>query len=128
MFMLQEELSKKIDEKLKEYKFLMHTNFLTTATTSLFYYFKLFTLMNMWIIGKNFIKKNYNEGSDERIFSWSWISWKIHDLHNDVPFSRTTYQKVVKIVANLHDKTESVIHIRHLKQKLDYGLFLKKSS
>ena len=31
-------------------------------------------------------------------------------------------EKVEKLVANLHDKTEYVIHIRTLKQALDNGL------
>ena len=35
-------------------------------------------------------------------------------------------EKVEKLVANLHDKTEYVIHIRHLKQALNYRLVLKK--
>ena len=35
-------------------------------------------------------------------------------------------KKVVKLVANLHDKTEYVIHIKSLKQALDHGLVLKK--
>ena len=33
-------------------------------------------------------------------------------------------EKVKKLVANLHDKTEYVIHIRNLKQALDHGLVL----
>ena len=35
-------------------------------------------------------------------------------------------EKVEKLVANLHDKTEYVIHIRSLKQALSHGLVLKK--
>ena len=35
-------------------------------------------------------------------------------------------EKVKKLVANLHDKTEYVIHIRNLKQALNHGLVLKK--
>ena len=35
-------------------------------------------------------------------------------------------KKVEKLVANLHDKTEYVIHIRNLKQALNHGLVLKK--
>ena len=30
-----------------------------------------------------------------------------------------------KLVANLHDKTEYVMHIRNLKQALNHGLVLK---
>ena len=35
-------------------------------------------------------------------------------------------EKVEKLVANLHDKTEYVIHIRNLKQALNHRLVLKK--
>ena len=35
-------------------------------------------------------------------------------------------EKVEKLVANLHDKTEYVIHIRNLNQALSHGLILKK--
>ena len=35
-------------------------------------------------------------------------------------------EKVEKLVANLHVKTEYVIHIRNLKQALNHGLVLKK--
>ena len=35
-------------------------------------------------------------------------------------------EKVEKLVANLHDKTEYVIHIRNLKQALNHRLILKK--
>ena len=31
-------------------------------------------------------------------------------------------QKVEKLVANLHDKTEYVLHIRNLKHALNHGL------
>ena len=33
-----------------------------------------------------------------------------------------------KLVTNLHDKTEYVIHIRNLKQALNRGLIVKKRS
>ena len=35
-------------------------------------------------------------------------------------------EKAEKLVANLHDKTEYVVHIRSLKQGLNHGLLLKK--
>ena len=35
-------------------------------------------------------------------------------------------ENVKKLVPNLHDKTEYVIHIRNLKQTLNNRLFLKK--
>ena len=36
-------------------------------------------------------------------------------------------EKVEKVVADLHDKTEYVIHIRNLNQSLIHGLVLKKT-
>ena len=53
---------------------------------------------------------------------------KLHELHNDLPFlpERMKIEKVEKLVASLHDKTEYVIHIRHLKQALSHILVLKK--
>ena len=38
---------------------------------------------------------------------------------------RKKIEKFEKLEANLHDKTEYVIHIRNLKQALHHGLFLK---
>ena len=35
-------------------------------------------------------------------------------------------EKVEKLVANLNDKTEYVIHIKSLKQTLNHGLVFKK--
>ena len=35
-------------------------------------------------------------------------------------------EKVEKLVTNLHDKTEYIIHIRNLKQALNLELILKK--
>ena len=35
-------------------------------------------------------------------------------------------EKVEKLVINLHDETEYVIHIRNLNQTLNHGLMLKK--
>ena len=35
-------------------------------------------------------------------------------------------EKIEKFVANLHDKTGYVIHIKNLKQALNHGLVLEK--
>ena len=35
-------------------------------------------------------------------------------------------EKVEKLIANLHDKTEYVIHITNLKQALNHGLVFEK--
>ena len=39
---------------------------------------------------------------------------------------RMKIEKVEKLVTNLYDKTEYVLHIRNLKQALNCGLILKK--
>ena len=39
---------------------------------------------------------------------------------------RMKLERVKKLVTNLHDKTEYVIHITNLKQALNHGLSLKK--
>ena len=53
---------------------------------------------------------------------------KLHNLRYDLPFSpeRMKIEKVEKFVANLHDKTEYAIHIRNLKEALNYELVWKK--
>ena len=74
--------------------------------------------------------KNSNEESDEGYFVEVNVQYleKVHELHNDLPFlpERMKFEKVGKLVTNLHDKTEYVIHIRSLKQALNHGLVLKK--
>ena len=78
---------------------------------------------------KDFIK-NYNEESDGGYFLGDDVQYleKLHEVHNDLPFlpKRMKIEKVEKLVANLHDKTEYVIHIRNLKQVLTHRLILKK--
>ena len=74
--------------------------------------------------------KKYNKGRDERHFPEVDVEYleKLHELHNDLPFlpESIKIENVEKLVANLQDKTEYVIHIRNLKQAFDYELVLKK--
>ena len=60
--------------------------------------------------------------------SWYSISQKIPWTYSDWPFlsAKIKNKKVEKLIANWHDKTEYVIHIRSLKQALNQGLLLKK--
>ena len=53
---------------------------------------------------------------------------KLHNLRYDLPFSpeRMKIEKAEKLVANLHDKTEYAIHIKNLKEALNYELVWKK--
>ena len=52
----------------------------------------------------------------------------LHKLHNGLPFlpERMKIEKVKKLVADLLDKTEYVMHVRNLKQALNHGLVFKK--
>ena len=62
---------------------------------------------------EEFIKK-YNEESDEGYFPEVDVQYpeKLHDIHNDLPFlpEGLKIEKIENLVANLHDKTEYVIH------------------
>ena len=79
---------------------------------------------------KDFIK-NYNEKSDEGYFLEGDVQYPktLNGVHNDLPFlpERMKIEKVEKLVTNLYDKTEYVIHKRNLKQALNHGLVLKKA-
>ena len=65
--------------------------------------------------------QNCNEESDEGYFLKVDVQHpeKLHELHNDLPFlpERMKIEKVGKLLTNLHDKTEYVIHTRNLKQE-----------
>ena len=73
--------------------------------------------------------KSYNEGSDKGYFLEADVQYteKLHELHNDLPFlpERMKIENVEKLVVNLHDKTEYVIHTKELKQAFNHGLILK---
>ena len=73
---------------------------------------------------------NQNEESDKGYFLEIIVQYlqKLHECHNKLLFlpERMRIEKVEKLVANLHDKTEYVIHIKNLKQALSHGLVLKK--
>ena len=51
----------------------------------------------------------------------------MHELYNDLAFlhKMMKIEKVEKLIANLHDKTEYVIQIRKLNQALNHRLVLK---
>ena len=53
---------------------------------------------------------------------------KLYELHKHLPFlpDRMKVNKVNKLVANVQDKNNYVIHIYVLKQALNHGLILKK--
>ena len=87
-----------------------------------------------WIEGtshfnEDFIK-SYTEESDKGYVPEVDVQYpeKLRNLHNDLLVlpERMNIGKVEKLVTNLHDKTQYVIHIRNLKQALNCGLILKK--
>ena len=53
---------------------------------------------------------------------------ELHDLHSDLPFlpERMKINKCNKLVCNLYDTKNNVVHIRSLKQALNHGLILRK--
>ena len=53
---------------------------------------------------------------------------KLHDLHSDLPFLPETMKiyKCKKLVCNLRNKKNYVVHIKPLKQALNYGLKFEK--
>ena len=77
---------------------------------------------------ENFIK-TYSEENDEEYFLEVDVQYpkNLHKLYNDLAFlpERMKIENVEKIVENLYDKEEYVIHTRTLKQTLNYGLVLK---
>ena len=79
---------------------------------------------------EDYIKKNYNQESDEGYLLEVDAHYleKLLGHYNDLPFlpERMTIEKVKKLVSNLHDKFEYVMHIKKLKEGLNNGLVLKK--
>ena len=53
---------------------------------------------------------------------------KLHDKHNDLPFmcNKMDINGVKKLVGDLHNKRNYIIHIRALHQALKHGLIIKK--
>ena len=76
--------------------------------------------------------KNCNEESDEVYFLENNVKFleKLNELHNDLSFllEKLKIGKVDKLVVNLHEKTEYVIHIKkkNLKQALNHEVVLTK--
>ena len=68
--------------------------------------------------------KNYTEGKDEGYFFEVDVQYleNLHELQNVLLLLPDTMNigKFEKLVANLHNKTEYVIHIRNLKQALNH--------
>ena len=91
-----------------------------------------FELKNyVYQFNEDFIK-NYDEESDEGYILEVDVEYpkSLHDLHSNLPFllKRIKIDKCSKLVCNLYDKNNYIVHIRSLKQTLNHGLILKKSS
>ena len=74
--------------------------------------------------------KNFDENSDKGYIFDVDIEYPkdLHDLHNHLPFlsKRMKIDKCNKLICNLYDKNNYVVHIRSLKQALNHGLIFKK--
>ena len=80
-------------------------------------------------INEEFIK-NYDEDSDKGYILEVDVKYPkyLHGLHEDLPFlpERIKIGKCKKLVCNLYDKKNYVVHIRSLNRALNHGLMLKK--
>ena len=86
-------------------------------------------IKNVTEIDEKFIK-NYNEDRDKGYIFEVDINYprRLHDLYSDLPFLPKTMKidKCKKLVCNLRNRKKYVVHIRSLKQALNYGSKLKK--
>ena len=84
---------------------------------------------DLFKFNEDFIK-NSDEKSNEGYFLEVDVQYSknLHELHNDFPFflEVNKAEKVKKLISNLCNKKEYVIHIKNLKQALNRRLVLKK--
>ena len=74
--------------------------------------------------------KDYNKNDNKGYILNVDIDYpsKLQNLHSDLPFlpERMIINNTKKLVCNLHDKKNYIVHINVLKQALDHGLKLRK--
>ena len=74
--------------------------------------------------------KNYDENNDKSYILEVDVEYPkdLFNLHSDVPFlpERKKIEKCKKLVCNIHNKENYVVHIRALKQALNHGLIPKQ--
>ena len=74
--------------------------------------------------------KNYDVNSNKGYIFEATIIYpeKLHDKHKDLPFllAKQIINKCQKLICSIYDKEKYVVHIRALKQALNYGLELEK--
>ena len=79
---------------------------------------------------EDFIKK-YNEENNEGYFLKVDVQYfeKLHGIHDDLPLlpEIMKIEKVEKLVANLHDKTEYFRHIKKFKTSIKLWINFKKN-
>ena len=84
---------------------------------------------NMLKFNEEFIR-NYDEDSDKGYILEVYVEYPkdLHDLHNDLPYlpEKMKINKCNKLVCNMYDKKNYVVHIKILKEALDHGLVFKK--
>ena len=76
----------------------------------------------MVLNGKKYVK--FNEEFIKKFFEVDVEYPKsLHDLHSDLPFlpERMKINRCNKLVCNLYDKNNYIVHIRSLKQVLNHG-------
>ena len=82
-------------------------------------------------INEKFIK-NYYENSRKGYILEVDVKYpkELHDFHSDLPFlpKKMKIDKCKKLACHLHNKKKYVVRIKSLKQALNHGLKLKKSS
>ena len=78
------------------------------------------------------LHKNYDESSNKGYILEVDVEYptNLFDLHSDLPFlpERKKMEKCKKLVCTMHNKENYLVHIRALKQALNHGLILKKST
>ena len=77
-----------------------------------------------------FFIKNYDENNVKGYILEVDVEYpkSLFNLNSDLPFlhERKKIEKCKKLICNIHNKENHVIHIRVLKQALNHGLILKK--
>ena len=76
--------------------------------------------------------KNYYENKDKGYILEVDVEYpkNLFSLHKDLPFlaERKKIEKYKKLVCNIYNKENYVVHRKALKQALNHGLILKKST
>ena len=84
-----------------------------------------------WVEEASHFKEDYSQDNDEGYFpavdaKYEVQSYKLHNDSQSLP-KRTKIRKVEKLSGSLYDIKDYVIHIRELKQALNYGLVFKSA-